>query len=128
MVRMDKFAGLAALRPVENVIVHEERPPAEESPDAGVDECTLARLLGATIFSTKYGNHLSIRNWYATPEFPEGAPAALDLLRKTQDAARTKQWRAAAGEARGKRDSGNETHRCSRGARADGLLIRRVSE
>jgi uncharacterized protein len=96
MAAIDKFARLAALRPVHGAITSHERPPAEESPGAGVDECTLAGLLGATIFSTKYGNHLSIRNWYATPESPQVAPAALDLLCKTQDAARTKKWRAAA--------------------------------
>jgi uncharacterized protein YprB with RNaseH-like and TPR domain len=96
MAAIDKFARLAALRPVEGAIARDERIPAEDSAGAGVDECTLARLLGATIFSTKYGNHLSIRNWYATPEFPDVAPAALDLLCKTQDAARTEQWRAAA--------------------------------
>jgi hypothetical protein len=96
MAAMDKFARLAALRPVDGVLDSDERVAAEESPGAGVDECTLARLLGATIFSTKYGNHLSIRNWYATPEFPQVAPAALDLLCRTQDVARTKKWRAAA--------------------------------
>src|ERR1700757_1296519 len=96
MAAIDKFARLAALRPVHGAITSHARPPAEESPGAGVDECTLAGLLGATIFSTKYGNHLSIRNWYATPESPQVAPAALDLLCKTQDAARTKKWRAAA--------------------------------
>jgi uncharacterized protein len=96
MAALDKFARLAALRPVEGVIARDEPIPAEDSAGAGVDECTLARLLGATIFATKYGNHLSIRNWYATPEFPEVAPAALDLLCKTQDAARTKKWREAA--------------------------------
>ena len=96
MAAIDKFARLAALRPLEGAIARDERVPAEDSAGAGVDECSLARLLGATIFSTKYGNHLSIRNWYATPEFPDVAPAALDLLCKTQDAARTKQWRAAA--------------------------------
>ena len=93
---MDKFARLAALRPLQGAIAREERIPAEDSAGAGVDECALARLLGATIFATKYGNHLSIRNWYATPEFPEVAPAALDLLCNTQNVARTKQWRAAA--------------------------------
>ncbi len=96
MAAIDKFARLAALRPAENTIVRDEQTLAENSPGAGLEECALARLLGATIFSTKFGNHLSIRNWYATPEFPEVAPAALDLLCKTQDAARTKKWRAAA--------------------------------
>ena len=90
----DKFARLAALRPVQPQFIREERTSHEDS--AGLDECTLAKLLGATIAATKYGNHLSIRNWYSTPEYPGVAPAALDLLCRTQDVARTKKWRAAA--------------------------------
>jgi len=93
---MDRFARLAALRPVERVPVHEERASPEDSPTPGLDECTLARLLGATVAGTKYGNHLSIRNWYATPACPEVAPAALDLLCRAQDESRTRKWRAAA--------------------------------
>src|ERR1051326_127107 len=84
----DKFARLAALRPVQPQFIREERTSHEDS--AGLDECTLAKLLGATIAATKYGNHLSIRNWYSTPEYPGVAPAALDLLCRTQDVARTK--------------------------------------
>ncbi|HVH50259.1 MAG TPA: ribonuclease H-like domain-containing protein [Candidatus Bathyarchaeia archaeon] len=95
MATIDRFARLAALRPAQDVVARYERTPAEDSPGAAVDECALARLLGATIFPTKYGNHLSIRNWYATPEFQEVAPSALDLLCQTQDAARTKKWREA---------------------------------
>src|SRR5438128_11548477 len=97
MAALDKFARLAALRPAHSpTALRDDQPSPEESPSAGLDECTLAKLLGATIECTKYGNHLSIRNWYATPEFPEFRPAALDLLCRTQDAARTKKWRAAA--------------------------------
>src|SRR2546426_8639461 len=97
MAALDKFARLAALRPAQSTTaLRDDQPSPEESPSAGLDECTLAQLLGATILRTKYGNHLSVRNWYATPEFPEFRPAALDLLCRTQDAARTKKWRAAA--------------------------------
>ncbi|PYU02204.1 MAG: hypothetical protein DMG34_16875 [Acidobacteria bacterium] len=56
----------------------------------------LLLLVSTNVRSPNCGNHLSIRNWYATPEFPEFRPAALDLLCRTQDAARTKKWRAAA--------------------------------
>src|SRR5712671_6915542 len=93
---MDRFARLAALRPVELASVHEGRTSPEDSPTPGLDECTLAKLLGATIAGTKYGNHLSIRNWYAAPQLPEAAPAALDLLCRTPDATKTVKWRAAA--------------------------------
>src|ERR1700739_3922948 len=114
MTTIDKFARVAPLRPVKHAIVPDQRLPAEDSPGAGIDECTLARLLGATIFPTKYGNHLSIRNWYATPEFPQVAPAALDLLCKTQDAAQSKKWRAAAGGPAKRLFFGNETTRLGR--------------
>jgi uncharacterized protein len=93
---IDRFARLAALRPAQPLPVQEERTSPEDSLTPGLDECTLAKLLGATIAATKYGNHLSIRNWYSAPTCPEVAPAALDLLCRTQDEARRKKWRAAA--------------------------------
>src|SRR5882724_4101049 len=96
MAALDKFARLAALRPVQGSATYDDRLSPEDSPTPGLDECTLATLLGATIATTKYGNHLSIRNWYAAPQLPEVAPAALDLLCRTQDAAKTTKWRAAA--------------------------------
>src|SRR5438445_13529651 len=97
MAALDRFARLAALRPAQGTTaLRVDGLSSEESPYAGLDECALAKLLGETIVRTKYGNHLSIRNWYATPEFPEFRPAALDLLCRTQDAARTRKWRAAA--------------------------------
>lgn len=95
---VDKFARLAALRPAPKAIDLAERLSPEDSPSAGLDECTLATLLGATVARTKFGDHLSIRNWHATPEFPEVAPTALDLLCHTPDPARTKKWRAAAAD------------------------------
>jgi uncharacterized protein len=96
MATLDKFARLAALRPAQGAAVRDDLISPEDSSAAGLDEVTLAQLLGATISRTKYGSHLSIRNWYSTPELPEFAPAALDLLCQTQDAALTKRWRAAA--------------------------------
>jgi hypothetical protein len=98
MAALDKFARLAALRPAPSAVGREAPYAGVDAPVVGLDECTLAKLLGATIESTRYGNHLSIRNWYSTPEFPEVSPAALDLLCRTQDAVRTKQWRAAAAD------------------------------
>jgi hypothetical protein len=98
MAASDKFARLAALRPAPGALVCEAPLTCVNAPTDGVDECTLAKLLGATIASTKFGNHLSIRNWYSTPEFPDVSPAALDLLCRTQDAARTRKWREAAAD------------------------------
>lgn len=72
----DKFSRLAALRPARSVA---ERPsPAVLRPPNEVDP--LARLLGAGIARNHYGEHLSIRNWFATPEFVEPSAAALELL------------------------------------------------
>jgi hypothetical protein len=93
MAASDKFARLAALRPAATTPF-----TRVDAPTDGLDECTLAKLLGATIANTKYGNHLSVRNWYSTPEFPEVSSAALDLLCRTQDAARTIKWREAAAD------------------------------
>jgi uncharacterized protein YprB with RNaseH-like and TPR domain len=77
---VDKFARLAALRPAPKTMEFAERLSPEDSPSAGLDECTLAKLLGATIASTKFGSHLSIRNWHATPEYCEPAAGVMDLL------------------------------------------------
>jgi hypothetical protein len=96
MAGIDKFARLAALRPAQGLPIYDERLSPEDSPTPGLDECTLAKLLGATIAATKYGTHLSIRNWYSAPQLPEIAPAALDLLCRTPDAAKSVKWRAAA--------------------------------
>src|SRR5229473_1703666 len=76
MAALDKFARVAALRPALGAATCGEGLSPENSPTPGLDECTLAKLLGATIATTKYGNHLSIRNWYAAPQLPEVELAA----------------------------------------------------
>src|SRR5258708_10528611 len=96
MAALDKFARVAALRPALGAATCGEGLSPEDSPTPGLDECTLAKLLGATIATTKYGNHLSIRNWYAAPQLPEVAPAALDCFCRTQAARRSRTCRAAA--------------------------------
>lgn len=59
----DKFAGIAALRPVRGRQTLRTRPlvVTDERDD-------LAELLGAQINRNRYGAHLSLRRWYATPE------------------------------------------------------------
>jgi uncharacterized protein len=91
----DKFARLAALRPAPKTINLVERLSPEDSPSAGVDECALAKLLGATIASTRFGSHLSIRNWHATPEYCEPSAGVMDLLgrRPTSESGRYKSAR-----------------------------------
>ena len=73
----DKYSRLAALRPARSGAATPAalRPPDETDP--------LARLLGAGIARNHYGEHLAIRNWFATPEFIEPAPTALDLLTRS---------------------------------------------
>ena len=41
----------------------------------------LARMIGATVAQTKFGNHLSVRNWHATPEFCAPSAGVIELLR-----------------------------------------------
>jgi uncharacterized protein YprB with RNaseH-like and TPR domain len=78
---VDKFARLSALRAVGDAAVranvnqiHEPQPPTEE-------ECMLSRMIGATVAQTKFGNHLSVRNWHATPEFCAPSAGVIKLLR-----------------------------------------------
>jgi len=71
----DKFSRLAALRPARGA---RDNLEALRAPDGDVDP--LARLLGAGIARNHYGEHLSIRNWFATPEFVEPTGKALELL------------------------------------------------
>lgn len=80
MAASDKFARLAALRPVGRM---NDAPTQTWHPDADPrmpDECALARLLGATVTRTKFGSHLSVRNWHATPEFCAPSSGVIRLL------------------------------------------------
>ncbi|HET6143226.1 MAG TPA: hypothetical protein VFE02_06930, partial [Candidatus Acidoferrales bacterium] len=63
----DKFARIAALRPARR---KDTREPATEprvlAPVEGVDR--LSALLGARLNHNHYGEHLSLLQWYSTPE------------------------------------------------------------
>jgi uncharacterized protein len=72
----DKFSRLAALKPARAL---PQRPAGLRAPD---ETDALRRLLGAAIARNHYGEHLAIRNWFATPEFVEPSAVALDLLTK----------------------------------------------
>jgi len=78
----DKFSRLAALRPARGTA---EKPVALRAPD---ETDPLARLLGAGIARNQYGEHLAIRNWFATPEFVEPSATTLELLTRTAAAKR----------------------------------------
>jgi uncharacterized protein YprB with RNaseH-like and TPR domain len=72
--RDDKFARIAALRPAHR----KEAPAVCVSDVAGGDR--LADLLGARINRNHYGEHLSLRQWYATPEMCSPDARSLSLL------------------------------------------------
>jgi uncharacterized protein YprB with RNaseH-like and TPR domain len=71
----DKFARIAALRPARR---KEAQPPRKSEAGAGGDR--LAELLGARINRNHYGEHLSLQQWYATPEMCSPDARSLALL------------------------------------------------
>jgi len=85
----DRFSRLAALRPTRSSKV---AAPQLRAPDA---EDSLARILGAGIAKNRFGEHISVSNWYSTPEGVEPHSTSLELLARTRDAALTKRTRAA---------------------------------
>jgi uncharacterized protein YprB with RNaseH-like and TPR domain len=79
----DKFARLSALRPVSRSFGTEQTPLSRETPTPTLEEDMLARMIGATVAQTKFGNHLSVRNWYPTPEFCAPSTGVIELLHRT---------------------------------------------
>jgi uncharacterized protein len=86
---LDRFSRLAALKPARPAPLRHAnlRQPAEED--------SLAQLLGAGVVANRYGEHLSVRSWYSTPEFAEPFPSALELLSRTRDESLSRRTRAA---------------------------------
>jgi len=74
---VDKFARLAALRPVAASKPQLFRERSEQTDE----ECMLARMIGATVARTDFGSHLRVRTWHATPEFCAPSTGVIDLLR-----------------------------------------------
>jgi uncharacterized protein YprB with RNaseH-like and TPR domain len=72
---VDKFAHVAALRPARKCALEATR--TAELPE-GCDR--LAQLLGARANRNRYGEHLSLRRWYATPEMCSPHVRSLSLL------------------------------------------------
>ena len=75
----DKFARLSALRPVAGA-PQVSLPAVAELPPQTEEECMLSRMIGARVAQTKFGNHLSVRNWHPTPEFCAPSANVLELL------------------------------------------------
>src|SRR5258708_1377858 len=92
----DKFAHVAALRPARK----RDSEPARTT-DRRAECDRLAQLLGAQASRTRYGEHLSLRQWYATPKMcsadvwsaslppPQGT---LDACSVAKSAADPEQW------------------------------------
>ena len=108
----DKFSRLAALKPARSsasgsalrggtprtsvaphVALH-MAPHAETLRDP-CEEDTLARLLGAGVSRNRFGEHLAVRNWYASPEFAPPSEMALEILSRTRDEVHSRKTRAA---------------------------------
>src|SRR4029077_873225 len=79
------FSRLAALRPAPRLGT--SCSTTLRSPER---EDKLSHLLGAGIASNRYGEHLSIRNWFSSPEFAEASGVTLELLSRNRDVALTK--------------------------------------
>jgi uncharacterized protein YprB with RNaseH-like and TPR domain len=88
-VSFDRFSRLAALKPSRLAPLRPAtlRPPEQED--------ALAQLLGADIIKNRYGEHLTVRNWFSTPEFAEPSPPALELLSRTRDESLSRRTRTA---------------------------------
>jgi uncharacterized protein YprB with RNaseH-like and TPR domain len=71
----DKFAGIAALRPVRG---HEAFP--SHAADVPSESNHLAQILGAQVRRNHFGEHLSLKQWYATPETCVPNSRSLSLL------------------------------------------------
>src|SRR6267142_832641 len=86
---LDKFSRLAALKPV-----RQAEQIAEQANELAPEE-EIAQLIGAVPGKTRFGQHLTVRNWYSTPEFAEPFGQALDLLTRNKDEALSRRTRAA---------------------------------
>src|ERR1700758_3242936 len=85
----DKFARLSALRPVTGTAQVPFRE-LTELPSQTEEECMLARMIGASVAQTKFGNHLSVRNWHATPEFCAPSAGVIEMLLRGASTKQTK--------------------------------------
>src|SRR6266566_5053531 len=85
----DKFSRLAALKPARAMPA---RPISLRAPD---EADALGRLLGAGVSKNRYGEHLSVRNWFPSPEFSEASPIALELLSHGREEALSRRARSA---------------------------------
>jgi uncharacterized protein len=86
---LDRFSRLAALKPARPA------PLRHANLRQSMEDDSLAQLLGASVATNRYGEHLVARNWYSTPEFTAPFPSALELLSRTGDESLSRRTRAA---------------------------------
>jgi uncharacterized protein len=86
---LDRFARISALRPARAAV---PRSASLSPPDK---EDTIAQLIGAQVAKNHFGEHLSVRNWFSTPEFVEPLPASLALLSHARDESLSRRARTA---------------------------------
>ena len=84
----DKFSRIAALRPASPA----SRPATLRAPDR---DDFLCQLLGAAIATNRYGEHVSVRNWFSSPEFRVPAETTLHLLARSRDELLSRRTQAA---------------------------------
>ena len=80
----DKFSRLTALKPPRPAAsaIAIARSAVRRAPER---EDALSQLVGAAISTNHYGEHVSVSNWYSTPEFVEASSNTLDLLCRSRD-------------------------------------------
>ena len=88
----DRFSRLAALKPTRPST---SRPATLRLPN---QEDPLSQLLGASVATNHYGEHISVRRWFSTPEFCEPSAVTLALLSRTRDESLSKRTRTALGD------------------------------
>jgi uncharacterized protein len=86
---LDRFSRLAALKPARPAPLHLTTLRAPKDEDA------LAQLIGAGVARNRYGEHLTVQNWFSTPEFVAPLPSALELLSRTRDESLSRRTRTA---------------------------------
>jgi uncharacterized protein len=86
----DKFARLAALRPA-------RLKAARQTLRAPDEEDALSKLVGAAVGANRYGEYVSVRSWFSTPQLTEPSHGCLELLSRTRDQTLSKRNRAAIG-------------------------------
>ena len=81
----DKFSRLVALKPTRGGATAASSFACAAARRAPEQEDALSQLVGAAISTNHYGEHVSVSNWYSTPEFFEASNNTLDLLCRSRD-------------------------------------------